>query len=287
MLQVRKVRPLTPFTSQKTSLTDLFVTREILAEMPIAAPALREPPSPDSYPPPPQDVSSPCDGWAAAEEDSWYFLLSEIALRNITDQAAEVVARHIDARVRSPHANAPSVQDLVPVVAEFERQAETFRSLLPPSINFPDVPTAAATEWKQYSRGRYYRLLELMHRPFLFDVVHNPPGTCNPTVCALAEKAIFNALRYLQHSHVTHRHHGTWLQLRNMHKEASLLLVAARSPAGLTLPEGWRDGVSKALATFDYWASEFPPCKTYAEVLLTLSEGHVVVPDGDTPICYD
>lgn len=254
--------------------------------MPIAVPALREPPSSDSYPPPPQEASTPSDSWTAAEEDSWYFLLSEIALRNLTDQVAEVVARHIDSHIRSPSASA-SVQDLIPVIAEFERQAEAFRSLLPPSINFPDVPTAAATEWKQYSRGRYYRLLELMHRPFLFDVVHKPPGTCDPAVRVLAEKALFNALRYLQHSHVTHRHHGTWLQLRNELKEASLLLVAAKSPAGLSLPEGWRDGVSKALITLEYWSSEFSQCKMYAEVLLALSEEQVISPDGDAHICYD
>jgi hypothetical protein len=255
--------------------------------MPIAVPALREPPSPDSYPPPPQEANIPPDGWASAEEDSWYFLLSEISLRNITDQVAEVVARHIDARDRDPRPNAASVQELIPVVAEFERQAEAIRDLLPPAINFPDIPTAAATEWKQYSRGRYYRLLELMHRPFLFDAVHSPAGACDPAVRALAEKALFNALRYLQHSHVTQRHHGIWLQLRNELKEASLLVVAAKSPAGLALPEGWRDGVSKTLVTFDYWSSEFPLCKTYAEILLALSEGLVVGLDEDTPIYYD
>lgn len=64
------------------------------------------------------------------------------------------------------------INELDPIALEFERQAESFRHQLPPTISFPDVPEAATTEWKQYTRGRYYRILELMHRPFLFALLH-------------------------------------------------------------------------------------------------------------------
>lgn len=264
-------------------LYHLTPSREILAEIPIGAPALKEPASPDSYPPPPKASSNASDKWEASEEDSWYFLLSEIALRRITDQVAEVVTKHIDAKVH--YHQSPSIEELVPIVAEFERQAETFREFLPPAIQFPDVPQVASTEWKQYSRGRYYRLLELMYRPFLFTAIHEP-NSCSPVVKNLAEKALVNALRYLQHSHTSHRHHGLWLQLRHELREASLLLAGSRSPA-LRMPEGWEVGIAKALATFDYWSWEFPSCRTYADVILTLSESPLTnATDGDTPIDY-
>ncbi|KAH9211098.1 hypothetical protein DL95DRAFT_342173 [Leptodontidium sp. 2 PMI_412] len=242
--------------------------REILAEIPVSTPALRQPGWPDSYPLSNQPASMTSDMWASHEEDSWYFFLSEIALRRITDQVADVVYKYIDARENPPHSSSPGIEELIPVVVEFERQAETFRENLPPSIQFPDVPQFASTEWQQYSRGRYYRVLELMHRPFLFAAIHEPD--CSAVVRVLAEKGLFNALRYLQHSHTSHRHHGTWLQLRNVIKAASLLLAASRSK-GLKMPHGWEAGIDKALATYEYWAWEFPSCKTYAGVILALA----------------
>lgn len=260
-------------------VADIF--REILAEIPIGAPGLRESETAYSYRPPPQTTSIASDEWAASEEASWYFFLSEIALRRITDQVAEVVAKHMETQ-GSSH-NSTSIEELIPIMAEFERQAETFRSQLPPAINFPDVPEAASTDWKQYSRGRHYRVLELMHRPFLFAAIHEP-HSCSPTVRALAEKALFNALRYLQHSHTRHRHHGLWLQLRNGLKHASLLLAASRSGAAVRLPDGWDAAVSKTLATLQYWSAEFASCKTYANLILTLAEAPLRSTDEDTPI---
>lgn len=256
-------------------------SREILAEIPISPPALREPGTPDSYPPPPRAASIDSDEWDRHEEDSWYFFLSEIALRRITDHVAEVVSKYIDAKDYSH--KSPSIEELIPIVAEFERQAETFREHLPPAIKFPDVPEIASTEWQQYSRGRYYRVLELMHRPFLFTALHEPG--CSPIIRALAEKALVNALRYLQHSHIKHRHHGTWLQLRNELKEASLLLAASKS-TGLRMPHGWESGISKSLATFDYWSLEFPSCKTYANVILTLADSPLTNIEGDMQISF-
>ncbi|KAK5061613.1 hypothetical protein LTR84_008157 [Exophiala bonariae] len=246
-------------------------SREILAEIPISAPALREPGTLDSYPPPPQAASIASDEWAAHEEDSWYFFLSEIALRRITDQVAEVVSKHINAKDQS--SRFPSVDLLIPIVAEFERQTETFREHLPPSIKFPDVPQTTSTEWQQFSRGRYYRALELMHRPFLFAALHEPD--CSPVIKPLAEKALFNALRYIQHSCISHRHHGTWLQLRNELKAATLLLAATRS-TWVNMPYGWEAGVAKSLDTFEYWSLEYPSCKTYANVIRTLADSSLV-----------
>jgi hypothetical protein len=256
-------------------------SREILTEIPICAPTLREPGTLDSCPPPLQTANMASDEWAAYDEDSWYFFLSEIALRRITDQVADVVSKYIAARLDSH--DSVSIEELIPVVAEFERQAEAFREQLPPTIKFPDVPQVASTEWKQYSRGRYYRVLELMHRPFLFTALHDPG--CSPFVRTLAEKGLANALKYLQHSRVNHRHHGTWLQLRNELRASTLLLAASKSTE-LRMPQGWDAGVAKSLATFNYWSTEFPSCKTYADVILNLADSPSTNTDGDMPFNY-
>ncbi|KAI9147125.1 hypothetical protein HJFPF1_13157 [Paramyrothecium foliicola] len=254
--------------------------REILAEIPVSSPTLREPASPTSYPPPHGPASSSSDEWVAAEEDSWYFLLSEMTLRRIANQIAEVVCNYID------NGQPRNVEELIPDIAAFEQKLERYRELLAPAVNFPDVPQPASTEWQQYSRGRYYRVLELMHRPFLFAILHAPdPGAYDPSIRRLAEKALCNAHRYLLHSVTSHRHHGTWLQIRNELREASLLLAASRSPANLAMPDRWEEGVAKTLATFEYWSWEYPPCQTYTDVIVTLS-GPSALRDADenTPI---
>lgn len=225
------------------------------------------------------------ESWAASEKDSWYFFLSEIALRRITDSVSEIVSKYIDDSLRHESSSTTTIEDLIPIVAEFEHQAELFRKQLPEAISFPDVPQKCDTEWKQYSRGRYYRLLELMHRPFLFAVLHAQRVVNDSVICDLAEKSLVNALRYLEHSHRSHRHHGLWLQLRNELKEASLLLAASKCGAAtsgmLSLPAEWEASIAKTLETFDYWSWEFPSCKTYANILLTMANAPAL--EGSVP----
>ncbi|KAH7131288.1 C6 zinc finger domain-containing protein, partial [Dactylonectria macrodidyma] len=247
--------------------------REILAELPISPPFLGELCSPEGYPLPLRGeyAVSGMDVWAEGDEDSWYFFLSEIALRRITDKVAEVVLEYIESPSQA------ALEELIPIVAEFERQAQTWREHLPLNINFPDVPRPATTEWQHYSRGRYYRVLELMYRPFIFSAVHVPG--CSPTILEFANKGLINASNYLQHCHLTHRHHGLWLQLRNELKESCLLLAAARS--NLEMPFGWYSGVKKTLDSFEYWRAEFPPCQSYTDVVLAMGGSSAMDEDGD------
>ncbi|RSL92094.1 hypothetical protein CEP52_014009 [Fusarium oligoseptatum] len=211
-----------------------------------------------------------------AAGSSLQMLLSTNSDYSAGNQVAEVVNKYIDARIR--HEQGPRVEDLVPIVAGFRNQVQSFRELLPEAIKFPDVPEPASTEWEHYSRGRYYRVLELMHRPFVFGAIHDP--TCSPAIQALAKTGLENGLKYLQHSRTSHRHHGLWLQLRNQVRISSLLLAASTIP-NFTMPEGWYDGILRTLATLDYWECEFPSCKSYKEVILTLSARNV---DGGTPM---
>ncbi|KAJ4181542.1 hypothetical protein NW767_014129 [Fusarium falciforme] len=204
-----------------------------------------------------------------------------MTLRRITDQVAKVVTKYIDARIR--YEQGPRIEDLVPIMAGFQNQVHSFRELLPEAIKFPDVPEPASTEWEHYSRGRYYRVLELVHRPFVFMAIHDP--TCSPAIQALAKEGLESGLKYLQHSQTSHRHHGLWLQLRNQVRISSLLLAASTIPH-FTMPDGWYAGISRTLATLDYWSCEFPSCKSYRDVILTLSAPHLGNLEGGTPMSY-
>lgn len=202
--------------------------------------------------------------WADTEGDSWYFFLSEIALRRITDKVAEVVVNHIDCSF--PSSQQAVMEELVPIVVELERQVHTWRENLPLQVQFPDIPHAADTEWKHYSRSRYYRVLELMFRPFIFMAIHVPE--CSPTVRSLASKGLSSALKYLLHCDITHRHQGLWLKLRNQFKETCLLLAAAI--AGLEMPQHWYTGIQKTIQSLECWHQEFPSCQSYINVTHTL-----------------
>lgn len=193
-------------------------------------------------------MSRNTDRWTKADEDSWYFFLSEIALRRITDKVAEVAIDHININQPQTANSHGAIQDLISIVVELDRQTQTWRNHLPPDISFEDVPQTVNTEWQQYSRGRYYRVLELMYRPFVFMAIHSPD--CSETIRELASKGLGMAFKYLQHCHLTHRHHGLWLQLRNELREGCLLLAAARS--GLEMPHGWHSGIKKTVESLRY-----------------------------------
>lgn len=214
--------------------------------------------------------------WANIDGDSWYFFLSEIALRRLTDKVAEVVASHIDCSSPPSQQTAIAIKDLVPVVAELERQVHTWRENLPPQLQFPDVPQAADTEWKHYSRSRYYRVLELMFRPFLFTAIHVPE--CEAAVRYLAGKGLASASQYLAHCAIAHRHQGLWLKLRNQLREACLLLGAAI--AGLEMPPDWYAGIERTVRSFRLWEREYPPCQSYLRVVHVLI-GHLEAREGD------
>ena len=256
--------------------------REILCELPMIPPALGELCSPEGYPLPPQGgyMSRNIDKWTKADENSWYFFLSEIALRRITDKIAEAVIEHIgQPQTTNSH---PAIEDLIPIVLEFDRQIQTWRDHLPGDINFEDVPQPVATEWQQYSRGRYYRALELMYRPFIFLAIHSPQ--CSEKVRELARKGLANAFHYLQHCHSTHRHHGLWLQLRNELRESCLLLAAASS--NLEMPHGWYNCIKKTLDSFKYWEVEFPACHSYSGVILALDNYRRTCDERDGSLDY-
>lgn len=244
--------------------------RELFAEVPITVSALCGQGQSNGYPLPPQErfmVPGTDDIWAQADEDSWYFFLSEIALRRISDKIAEIVGAFSD-ETRHPPSNEERsqrtvVEELIPVTLELERQVHAWREHLPPRMQFPDVPRPAQTEWQQHLRAPYYRVLELLHRPFVFAAIHhqNP----SPMVSMLASKGLDGACTYLLHGHPTHRHHGRFLQLRYELKISCILFAASGS--NVEMPPGWYEAVQGALRSLRYWQWEAPLYKTYIEVL--------------------
>lgn len=245
--------------------------REIFAEIPRAIPALGRPSNSNSYPLPPQERFMTWGGnndlWAQAEQDSWYFFLSEIALRRIMDKAAEDVGNFFDSVATSScDVVQLRLEEFAPVAVELERQAFAWREHLPPNTQFVDAPEPAQTEWKLYSRQPFYSTLELMYRPFLFAFVHGLAS--GPLVRNLANKALGYAQQYLQGCNPTHAHHGRALQLRKELRMVVLLFAACGR--GLEMPLGWYDDVRAVVRSFRYWEPAVPWLRSYINVVLAL-----------------
>ncbi|PSN67620.1 hypothetical protein BS50DRAFT_492831 [Corynespora cassiicola Philippines] len=248
--------------------------RELFAEMPIAIPALGRPSQASSYPLPPQDrfmtwPNSP-QIWAQAEEDSWYFFLSEIAMRRIVDEVAELVSNCLTNLFTNPSPTSvvTILDEYAPIAAEFERQALAWRDHLPSCLQFPDVPAPAPSEWMLVTRQPYYRTMELMHRPFTYACVHNLASS--PIVLSLAEKGLLHAQQYLKACHPTHAHHGRAIQLRNELRMVAMLFAA--SGCGVNMPGGWYEDVKAVVRSLLYWEEAAPFVRSYLDVVVALDE---------------
>ncbi|KAH7398616.1 C6 zinc finger domain-containing protein [Phaeosphaeria sp. MPI-PUGE-AT-0046c] len=245
--------------------------REIFAELPIAIPALGRPTQASSFPLPPKERFMSWGGsndlWARAEQDSWYFFLSEIAMRRIIDKVAEDVGAFF---AKTSTSDPTMVQELLdeftPMAFELERQATAWREHLPPRIRFPDPPTPVDNEWMLYSRQPFYRTLELIHRPFVFAHVHGLSSTF--TTRENAKKGLTYAQQYLQGCHPTHAHHGRALQLRNEFKMIAILFAASRT--GLDMPFGWYESIRAAVRSLCYWLPAAPFLQSYVNAAVAL-----------------
>lgn len=240
------------------------IAREILAEVPLGQLAMAHFELSEQYPSPPQNESTQAsmDPWQRVEEDSWYYLLSEIALRRISDST--VSAMFSENGTRDFAQPEYPIQQLIPTTIEFQRQLNAWHASLPSSIAFPLTPQPLTSELQYFLRSSYFLLSELFHRPFICYTIHNPDST-STEVIELAQRGLTYALDYLLHSNHTHRHHGKWLQLRRELTATSLLLVGSAS--NLEMPPDWYEGVKRAKSHMRYWSLEAPYMASYLDVI--------------------
>ena len=245
--------------------------RELFAEIPIAIPAIGRPSQINSFPLPPKERfmtwGGHSDSWAQAEQDSWYFFLSEIAMRRIMDKVAEHVGSFFAKMNPSdPVSTQVLLIEFAPVALELERQALAWRGHLPPSIQFPDPPVPANTEWTLFNRQPFFRTLELINRPFLFACVHDIAS--EPLTREFTTKGLRYAQQYLQSCNPTHAHHGRLLQMRHELKMVAMMYSASQS--GLQMPLGWYEDVRAVVRTYRYWEPAASFMRSYIDVVLAL-----------------
>lgn len=199
------------------------------------------------------------------EEESWYYYLTEVALRRIGNRIINTFFQ------RAPN-EWTNIEQFIDVAVEFEAQVSTWQTNLPPAmqkyetssaIRAPRLASPGGAEAGFVSRELSWatenRLLEMRHwlyQPFLYYLVHSRPAApafvqqqnvSSPLemlaispgspdqgrhgiLWPLIARAIDCNLTILDTRSVPHRHHGLWYDLRAI--ICSTLLILAVVKAG-------------------------------------------------------
>lgn len=214
------------------------------------------------------------------EEESWYYYLTECALRRIGN-------RVINTFFVLDRKHWMSIKQLLSVAIEFESQVSTWEINLPSAMQKYQTNSAiraprtaspggaiAGSVSQELSWATENRLLEMRHwlyQPFLYYLVHARPALPSPndvrhgsasssttsalsnmnqtetnTFWALIERAINCNLTLLDTRSIPHRHHGLWFDLRATIC-SSLLLIAVIKSGYEELVPGGRDTLARHL----------------------------------------
>lgn len=228
------------------------------------------------------------------EEKSWYYYLTEVALRRIGN-------RVLNSFYRSEPSTWSNIKPLIPIALEFESQIDAWLANLPPAMqsfdsdrglfsnprqrSMPDAQESISMELSWALSNRFLEIRLWLYQPFLFFAVHHPVGTIagvngvlpSPltneefaTVQGLVQSGLDCSMKILQARCLRHRHHGIWFDLRAL-VTASLVFIALARSGNTSLPNihprGLRSHLSNTLEALTYWEDEAPDIKKARGVL--------------------
>jgi hypothetical protein len=243
-----------------------FTCSELSFELSLPNSILESIDYPYTFPSPPNLDSDDSDNEAReSERRSWYYYLAEIAIRHLFN-------RVLSSRLGRPIL--PTVESINAALTElamYEIQLQEWHDSLPEFINFPmpqgDI-SPLSDELRQYLRGRFLAIRELMYRPFIQLCVTHVIDVPSPLLIRVSDVAS-QALQYcvfrLQATAPPQSlHHGLWFQMRNA-TTCSLILIAADrartdqnakriAAMGLKMPIGWRERILEEMESLTrYW----------------------------------
>ena len=189
------------------------------------------------------------------QEQSWYYYLSEIALRRI-------VNRVLNAFYRDDYQSwlNMEVPSMVKIGEDFMQLLEQWHEGLPFVLNYnqDDLSQLPSEELPFMIRARVLEIRTWIFRPFLFYAVHHPAQNFQNTMLPrFVEHALLHSIRLIETNSLPHRHHGVWYTCRVSVSAALSILAAARNGT-IALPQGWQSAVELAIETLLYWEQEGP-----------------------------
>ncbi|KAA8642740.1 fungal specific transcription factor domain-containing protein [Aspergillus tanneri] len=302
---------------------------EIRVELPLPQSAIAEYEYPDLFPTPPNlsedypEGGSQGTGWSAPwnssrlangshlnqaqtsfevrnhilqlfdEDQSWYYYLTEVALRRIGN-------RVLNAFYRRGPCMWSSIKPLIPLALEFESQINAWSANLPPAMRyyednaspgqtrngFPDTQDSISLELSWAIANRLLEIRLWLYQPFLYFGIHHPIGAGHraggtqsssftneelATISALVKSGLNCTVKILEARCLRHRHHGIWFDLRAL-VTSSLIVIAAMRSGNLDVPGidrrvGLKDHFDGTLEALTYWEDEAPDIKKARRVL--------------------
>ena len=191
------------------------------------------------------------------EEESWYYYLTEVALRRISN-------RIINTFYSEDRNSWLNITRLIPIATELDAQISNWAANLPPVMQhfesfpgaevpfdvFADSRSSASKELSWATQNRILEMRSWLYQPFLYYAIHHPNNRKTGGVAAsplsteqdhvlrnLISLAVECNLKILETRSLLHRHHGIWFDLRAL-VTALLLLIAAARSGHVEMPKG-------------------------------------------------
>ncbi|TIA40523.1 hypothetical protein D6C78_02517 [Aureobasidium pullulans] len=255
------------------------VLYEISVELQVPSSGLTAQNYTQSFPSPPENNDDDCSSMVASPtlmcytspapfmerlpqiEASWYYYLADIAARRILQRVMDTFYTET---VSSQLGNIPK---MFKAAEELSRQIEQWYQNLPAPVKF-DYDTPAECELAYHLQARAYELQERTYRPFLFHLLnHNLDVATKDRFKRLAHQHSAVCTKLIRHWDIRHRHHGTWLMVRQSFNAALLLVAAQRSGRSGLTHEQYEEAVNLSMSTIRYWEAEAADLKASRVIL--------------------
>ena len=203
------------------------------------------------------------------EELSWYYYLTEVALRRISN-------RIINTFYRKDHTSWLIIAPLIPMAEEFEAQISNWSANLPVVMQYESHQDGEASPSKELGWATANRLLEMkawLYQPFLYYAIHTPTLVLdapeNQALQRLVDAAMECNHTVIQNRSVRHRHHGIWFDIRAL-VSAVVILSAVIKCRTVSVPEDWENSFEVTIKTLQFWENESPDLPGTRRVLESL-----------------
>ena len=211
-------------------------------------------------------------------ENSWYYYLADIAARRILERVVDTF--YVKEAISIFHTN---LLELIETAKELQRQLTQWYvdfvhigtqadfmsryQTLPVQMSFAHG-TFAEDELAFHLQARGIEIKERIHRPFLLLMVHRDLSPTEVNALAPFVQEHINAcLELIKHWNCKHRHHGTWLMVRQSFASALLLVAAHKSGVEVATLDICRYATQVTLATLQYWEQEAPDLRASRFIL--------------------
>lgn len=202
------------------------------------------------------------------EEESWYYYLTEVALRRIGN-------RIINTFFRQDYRSWLDIKPLISIALEFDAQVSSWSAHLPPAMQHyesassirapnlnPQLHDRNSFVSRELSWATDNRILEMrswLYQPFLYYIIHSGASTSGvpPQIThqrqpsqtsflpedtralhSMITAGIDCNLKIMDVRSLRHRHHGLWYDLRSTMCASLLLLAIVKSGHADLIPGG-------------------------------------------------